>query len=798
MATDFKIVNATKLNSELLNIANSIRTKSGTTGTLDFYNQEFRATVDSIQTPADGSIPTVIHTEPTIVGTFNTTTGNVEMKAGHHADAGYMGLSGTLYNTANVQIGIGTITASGSKTQSTPTFTFNASNGVVTANVAATTGTVTPSVSTAGYVSGTIGTKTGGSFTMGTSQATYNVGLASINTPSGSAVQSKPGMTFDAANGIVTASVAATSGTVYANITSAGYTAAGTKSGTFTMDGSSNTYSVGVATKSTSSVTNSANSVTGWVNVTAGYTPGFNQKVTGNVPASTFDNANKISGTSFLETTGDYGFRASVDLPAGYYAGGTYTKEFKTGIFPAPESKGTADKMLTGYSLYDQDGKLITGTMPNQGAQSSTLTYATNSYTIPAGYHTGAGIINVSKATRATPSVNSVTFNASNNIISIDANVVQTAGVVNAGTTSTTSTKNVYDLVGTGASTISGTIYTGKPGLSVANSTGIVTAAVASAATSLTPSVTAGYITSGTAGSVTAKSNSNTLQLNTKAGGTTTITSNTKIINAGQFATGDIYATVTAGAISAADSLITGGSFTPTLTYNSSSGKFDYGGSKSASGTAYANVSTAGYVTSAKNTSKELSATVSATGNIAKIGTGVDITGTTTKAPTLARTAKPSGDTWTDAASGDATTTKPTSGVYVQIDAAANTGTLTATPKVTSAGYGTTTSGQYSATAGTATVGAAKATTAYVPITTTTPAFDGGSTSSTITPTITKPTVTITESGTFTTTGVSTYGVTTTKPSGTDGTNFLTIDGSGSVTNGKVTGSANITRNAVL
>ena len=99
-----------------------------------------------------------------------------------------------------------------------------------------------------------------------------------------------------------------------------------------------------------------------------------------------------------------------------------------------------------------------------------------------------------------------------------------------------------------------------------------------------------------------------------------------------------------------------------------------------------------------------------------KVGTGVDITGTTTKAPTLKRTAKPSGDTWTDAASGAATTTKPTNTKpYIQIDADANTGTLTATPKVTSEGYGTTT--QYGATAGTATVGAAAATTAYVPVT---------------------------------------------------------------------------------
>ena len=181
--------------------------------------------------------------------------------------------------------------------------------------------------------------------------------------------------------------------------------------------------------------------------------------------------------------------------------------------------------------------------------------------------------------------------------------------------------------------------------------------------------------------------------------------------------------TVATGALSAADSSISGGSFTPTLTYDSTNDNFKFGGSKAASGAAYAKASTAGYVTSSQDTSKSLSATVSATGTVAKVGTGATISGTTTKAPTLTRTAKPSGDTWVDAASGAATTTKPTSGPYVQIDAAASTGTLTATPKVTSAGYGDTTN--YGSTAATATVGAAKATTAYVPITTTSASVSG-------------------------------------------------------------------------
>lgn len=184
---------------------------------------------------------------------------------------------------------------------------------------------------------------------------------------------------------------------------------------------------------------------------------------------------------------------------------------------------------------------------------------------------------------------------------------------------------------------------------------------------------------------------------------------------AGYYST-DVKKSVTDGVLSADDSSITGGSFTPTVTYNNTSGKFDFGGNKTVSGTAHAKATTAGYVDSTKNTSKSLSATVSATGSLNKVGTGVSISGTTTVKPVISRTAKPTADTWTDAASGAAVTTKPTSGPYVQVNSAAKTGTLTATPKVTSAGYGTETAGQYTATNATTSVGAQASDTTYVPI----------------------------------------------------------------------------------
>lgn len=83
----------------------------------------------------------------------------------------------------------------------------------------------------------------------------------------------------------------------------------------------------------------------------------------------------------------------------------------------------------------------------------------------------------------------------------------------------------------------------------------------------------------------------------------------------------------------------------------------------------------------------------------------------------------------------------------------------------------------------------------YIPIVSTT--IDGGglTTNTNTNDVITAPSVEVKSSGTFKT--ATTYGVTTTKPSGTDGTNYLTIDGSGTPTNGKAKSTVKVTRAAI-
>ena len=61
----------------------------------------------------------------------------------------------------------------------------------------------------------------------------------------------------------------------------------------------------------------------------------------------------------------------------------------------------SAADTLTGKVLVTSDGKVTTGTMPNNGAASKALDVGTPSYTIPKGYHSGAGKVSVAVETKS-------------------------------------------------------------------------------------------------------------------------------------------------------------------------------------------------------------------------------------------------------------------------------------------------------------------------------------------------------------------------------------------------------------
>lgn len=265
--------------------------------------------------------------------------------------------------------------------------------------------------------------------------------------------------------------------------------------------------------------------------------------------------------------------------------------------------------------------------------------------------------------------------------------------------------------------------------------------------------------------------------------------------------TEDVSASVAVGTVTSGSATIT----SLTKTYNSTSGKFDISGSANVSAPT---VGAAGYVSSTEGTKNANTggATVNATLN--KIVGSTTITGATTKKPVISKQSTPS--SVTNAASGAATTTEPSSGVYVAVKSAENTGTLTATPSVTTEGYGTAANNSISGNI--ATVGATASDMTYIPIATTSASVEGKTVSygsgwinagsksvadGSVTPAVNSHSITTTPVVTGSLSGTVTNIGTTTKPSGTDGTDYWTITPSGSVTTtGKSTTNAKATVNA--
>ena len=127
-------------------------------------------------------------------------------------------------------------------------------------------------------------------------------------------------------------------------------------------------------------------------------------------------------------------------------------------IYPTLTNPGTASDLLSGKELIDQDGNVVTGTIPTK--TSSDLTSSGATVTAPSGYYASSASKSVSTATQATPSISV----SSSGLIT--ASATQSEGYVSSGTKSATkqlTTKSAATITpGTADQTISsGTYLTG-------------------------------------------------------------------------------------------------------------------------------------------------------------------------------------------------------------------------------------------------------------------------------------------------------------------------------------------------
>lgn len=110
---------------------------------------------------------------------------------------------------------------------------------------------------------------------------------------------------------------------------------------------------------------------------------------------NTYKNKVIYGGQTLIDLTQDDVTRADVlsgkkfHLPSGEPTTGTCTYDADTS-----DATATAAEILTTKTAY-KNGSKLTGTMPNRGAVTGTISTVAGTYTVPQGYHDGSGTVSI-------------------------------------------------------------------------------------------------------------------------------------------------------------------------------------------------------------------------------------------------------------------------------------------------------------------------------------------------------------------------------------------------------------------
>lgn len=441
--------------------------------------------------------------------------------------------------------------------------TFSAASTVSSGQTAAGAGQIVAGYSAfmnGAELQGTIASKGSADMTASgatvTAPAGYYPEASSKSVAAGSATVSgtitvTPTINVLAQSGIVQATVGQLA-SITPSVT-AGYISSGT-TGQMILTGSKS------VTLTSSSVTEGTTTVSGTTATrgTATYGTGWIQS--GEMAAAEFANT-ATSGKTYVDISNTA--EAPVLVTGDYlYINKGYTDDLKISLAKLVPDAASADLsssvILSGYSAYDNAGNLIAGNIPTKTSADMTVSGAT--VTAPSGYYASAQSKTVASGTEGTPTATkgSVSLHS----ISVTPSVTNTAGYIAGGTkTGTAVTVTASELVsgtysvtesgtadvtnyatvsvGAGSATTPSDNITANPTVTINSTTGVVTATVAAASAykSITPTVSAGWVASGTAGTVTA-SGTGTLALTTLAATTYTPTTSAQTITAGKYLTG--------------------------------------------------------------------------------------------------------------------------------------------------------------------------------------------------------------------------------------------------------------------